>query len=48
MAICRGDPCFEKARYVSTFCIIYSYSSDEVIEKGIRLLGESCEELLAK
>ena len=48
MAICPGDPFYEKARNVSTFRINYSNSSDEVIEKGIRLLGEACEELLAK
>ena len=29
-----------------TFRINYSNSSDEVIEKGIRILGEVCEELL--
>ena len=48
VAICPGDPFYEKARNVSTFRINYSNSSDEVIEKGIRLLGEACEELLAK
>ena len=48
VAICPGDPFYEKARNVSTFRINYSNSSDEVIEKGIRLLGEACAELLAK
>ena len=48
VAICPGDPFYEKERNVSTFRINYSNSSDEVIEKGIRILGEACEELIAK
>ena len=48
VAICPGDPFYEKARNVSTFRINYSNSSDEVIEKGIRLLGEACAELLVE
>lgn len=41
VAICPGDPFYEKERNVSTFRINYSNSSDEVIEKGIRILGRS-------
>ena len=48
VAICPGDPFYEKERNVSTFRINYSNSSDEVIEKGIRILGEACAELIAK
>ena len=46
VAICPGDPFYETERNVRTFRINYSNSSDEVIEKGIRILGEVCEELL--
>ena len=48
MAICPGDPFYETERNVRTFRINYSNSSDEVIEKGIRILGEVCEELMQK
>ena len=48
LLICPGDPFYEKERNVSTFRINYSNSSDEVIEKGIRILGEACAELIAK
>ena len=33
VAICPGDPFYEKERNVSTFRINYSNSSDEVIER---------------
>ena len=46
VAICPGDPFYEKQRNVSTFRVNYSNSSDEVIDKGIRILGEACRELL--
>ena len=46
VAICPGDPFYETERDVRTFRINYSNSSDEAIEKGIRILGEVCGELL--
>lgn len=46
VAICPGDPFYEKERNVSTFRINYSNSTDENIEKGIKILGEACEEML--
>ena len=46
VAICPGDPFYETKRNVSSFRVNYSNSSDEAIEKGIRILGEACAELL--
>ncbi|MBR6211658.1 MAG: PLP-dependent aminotransferase family protein [Bacteroidales bacterium] len=46
VAICPGDPFYETQRNVSSFRINYSNSTDEAIEKGIRILGEACAELL--
>ena len=48
VAICPGDPFYEYKRNVRTFRINYSNSSNEVIEKGIRILGDVCRELMAK
>ena len=48
VAICPGDPFYETERNVRTFRVNYSNSSDEIIDKGIRILGEACAELLAK
>ena len=48
VAICPGDPFYEYQRNVRTFRINYSNSSDEVIEKGMRILGQVCEELINK
>ena len=48
VAICPGDPFYEYKRNVRTFRINYSNSSNEVIEKGMRILGEVCRELMAK
>ena len=45
---CPGDPFYETERNVRTFRINYSNSSDEVIDKGVRILAVACEELLAK
>ncbi len=47
VAICPGDPFYEYARNVRTFRINYSNSTDEAIETGIRILGETCRELMA-
>ena len=41
-----GDPFYEYKRNVRTFRINYSNSSNEAIEKGIRILGEVCRELM--
>ncbi len=46
VAICPGDPFYETERNVRTFRINYSNSSDETIEKGIRILGEVCREII--
>ena len=48
VAICPGDPFYEVERDVNTFRINYSNSTDEIIEKGVKLLGEACAELVAK
>ena len=48
VAICPGDPFYEYQRNVRTFRINYSNSSDEDIEKGMRILGQVCEELINK
>ena len=48
VAICPGDPFYETERDVNTFRVNYSNSADEVIEKGVRLLGEACAELMKK
>lgn len=46
VAVCPGDPFYETERNVRTFRINYSNSADEIIEKGIRILGEVCEEII--
>ena len=48
VAICPGDPFYETERNVRTFRINYSNSSDEAIEKGVKILGEACAELIAQ
>ena len=48
VAICPGDPFYESQRNVPTFRINYSNSTDEAIEKGIKILGEACAEMLAE
>lgn len=48
VAICPGDPFYETQRNVSTFRVNYSNSTDEAIEKGIRILGEACQEIIGK
>ena len=46
VAICPGDPFYEVKRNVSSFRVNYSNSTDEAIEKGIKILGEVCAEML--
>lgn len=48
VAICPGDPFYEYQRNVRTFRVNYSNSTDEAIEKGIRILGEVCAEMMKK
>ena len=48
VAICPGDPFYEIDRGVHTVRLNYSNSTDEIIEKGMKLLGEACAELLGK
>ena len=48
VAVCPGDPFYEEDRGVRTMRINYSNSSDEAIEKGIKILGDTLKELLAK
>lgn len=43
-----GDPFYETDRNVPTMRINYSNSSDEDIEKGIKVLGEAMAEILGK
>ena len=47
VAICPGDPFYETQRNVSSFRVNYSNSTDEAIEKGIKILGEVCAEMIA-
>lgn len=46
VAICPGDPFYETKRGVRTFRMNYSNSTDEAIEKGVRILGDACRELM--
>ena len=48
VAICPGDPFYETQRNVSSFRVNYSNSTDEAIEKGIKILGEVCAEMIAE
>lgn len=48
VAVCPGDPFYETQRGVRTMRINYSNSTDEAIDKGIRLLGEAIRECMAK
>lgn len=48
VAICPGDPFYEYERNVRTMRINYSNSTDENIEKGIKILGDCMKELLKK
>lgn len=48
VAVCPGDPFYEYDRNVRTMRINYSNSTDEKIEKGIKILGDTIKELMAK
>lgn len=45
VAFCPGDPFYEYERDVRTMRINYSNSTDEDIERGVRILGETIKEL---
>ncbi len=46
VVVCPGDPFYEEDRGVRTMRINYSNSSDETIEKGIKILGDTIKELM--
>lgn len=48
VVVCPGDPFYEEERNVRTMRINYSNSSDEAIEKGIKILGDTMKELMGK
>ncbi len=48
VAVCAGDPFFEYERGVRNMRLNYSNSSDEAIDKGIKILGDVMKEFLAK
>ena len=48
VAVCPGDPFYEYDRDVRTMRINYSNSTDEKIEKGIKILGDTIRALMAK
>ena len=48
VAICAGDPFYEDERGVRTMRLNYSNSSDEQMDKGIKLLSEAISEVMAK
>lgn len=45
VAFCAGDPFYESDRGVRTMRLNYSNSSDEAIEKGIKILGDCIKNL---
>lgn len=48
VAVCAGDPFYEYERGVRTMRINYSNSSDEAMDKGVKILGDTIKEMLAK
>ncbi|NLC72678.1 MAG: PLP-dependent aminotransferase family protein [Ruminococcaceae bacterium] len=46
VSVCAGDPFYESDRGVRTMRINYSNSSDEAIERGIKVLGEVIKEFM--
>lgn len=47
VAVCGGDPFYESERGVRTMRLNYSNSSDEAIEKGIKILADTIKGMLA-
>lgn len=48
VAVCAGDPFYEYERGVRTMRLNYSNSSDENIEKGMKILGETIKAAMKK
>ncbi|MBO5555800.1 MAG: PLP-dependent aminotransferase family protein [Oscillospiraceae bacterium] len=48
IAVCAGDPFFESRRNVPHLRLNFSNGSDEVIENGMRIVGDVIRELLAQ
>lgn len=48
IAVCAGDPFFETERNVPNIRLNFSNGSDETIERGMKIVGETIAELLAK
>ena len=48
MAVCAGDPFYEEERGVRTMRINYSNSTDEDIEKGVKILADVMREIMAE
>ena len=46
VAVCPGDPFYEEDRGVRTMRINYSNATDEKIETGIKILGDTIKEML--
>ena len=48
VAVCAGDPFYEEARGVRTMRINYSNSTDEDIEKGVKILADVMRKIMAE
>jgi len=48
IAVCAGDPFYEDKRGVPNIRLNFSNGTDEVIDNGMRIVGEVIKELLAK
>ena len=48
LAVCAGDPFYEYERNVPHLRLNFSNGSDEVIDRGIHILGDVMHELLAR
>ena len=48
VAVCAGDPFYEEERGVRTMRINYSNSTDEDIEKGVKILADVMREIMAE
>ena len=48
VAVCAGDPFYEYERNVPTIRLNFSNGSDEVIDRGIHILGDVIREIIAK
>ena len=48
VAVCAGDPFYEYERNVNTIRLNFSNGSDEVIDKGICILGDVIRDILSR